>query len=100
MEEFRKRKAAFAMASKLGMETYLSIVGIDQVNKFLGEAFENESVSTVFRVLPANDMGGFGQYYGDCPLTRRIFPACLMSAVSLLFPTQRLCYVLLPVSWF
>jgi hypothetical protein len=66
VEEFRKREAAFAIASKLGKETDLSIVGIDQVNKHLGEVSTEESVTTGFRVLPANNMGGFGQYYGGC----------------------------------
>ncbi|RYG97992.1 MAG: hypothetical protein EON58_08400, partial [Alphaproteobacteria bacterium] len=66
VDEFRKREAAFAIASKLGKDTDLSVVGIDQVNKYLGEISGKESVSTVFRVLPANNMGGFGQYYGGC----------------------------------
>ena len=66
VEEFRKREAAFAIASKLGKLTELSIVGIDQVNKHLSEVSGNELISTTFRVLPANNMGGFGQYYGGC----------------------------------
>jgi hypothetical protein len=65
-EEFRKHDAAFAIASELGKQTKLSIVGIDQVNKHLGEVSGNETISTVFRVLPANNLGGFGQYYGGC----------------------------------
>ncbi len=66
VEEFRKREAAFAIASKLGKETDFSIVGIDQVNRYLDEVSDDDAVNTVFRVLPANHMGGFGQYYGGC----------------------------------
>ena len=72
VEEFRKREAAFAIASKLGKQTDLSIVGIDQVNKYLGEISEKDSISTAFRVLPANNLGGFGQYYGGCLSSLRL----------------------------
>lgn len=66
VEAFRKREAAFAISSKLGKRTDFSIVGIDQVNKYLGEVSDNDSVTTEFRVLPANNWGGLGQYYGGC----------------------------------
>lgn len=62
IDEFRKREAAFAIASKLGKETDFSIVGIDQVNKYLGEVSDKDAVNTLFKVLPANPWGGFGQY--------------------------------------
>jgi hypothetical protein len=66
IDEFRKREAAFAIASKLGKETDFSIVGIDQVNLELSKVSEEDSITTVFKVLPANPWGGFGQYYGGC----------------------------------
>lgn len=65
VEEFRKREAAFAIASKLSLTTNLTIVGVEQVNRHISEVTDG-SVSTTFRVLPSNDWGGFGQYYGGC----------------------------------
>ena len=66
LDEFRKREAAFAIASKLGRETDLTIVGIDKVNECLREISDTDSVNPLFKVLPSNNMGGFGQYYGSC----------------------------------
>jgi hypothetical protein len=54
LEEFRKREAAFAIASKIGKVTDLSIDGIDEVSRKLGEVSDDESVATLFKVLPAN----------------------------------------------
>ncbi len=62
---FQRLEAAFALCSKLG-QVPGSIVGIEQVNKRLREEGDREEISTDFRVLPSNDLGGFGQYYGGC----------------------------------
>jgi hypothetical protein len=65
-EEFRRREAAFALASKLGIKTELPIVGITKVNEHLGSVDEDDMINTDFRVLPSNPTGGFGQYYAGC----------------------------------
>lgn len=64
LERFCRLEAAFAISSKLGKETDRTIVGIDQVNRYLDGADEGSAVNTEFKVLPANNWGGFGQYYG------------------------------------
>jgi hypothetical protein len=65
-DEFQKREAAFAMSSRLGRITGLTIVGIDEVERQLTAAAEDEVVDPRFRVLPSNATGGLGQYYGGC----------------------------------
>lgn len=65
-EEFQRREAAFALASRLGQKIDLPIVGIRQVDVVLASADEGGNVNTDFRVLPSNSTGGLGQYYGGC----------------------------------
>lgn len=65
-EEFQRREAAFALASRLGQKIELPIVGIRQVDTILASADEGDNVNTDFRVLPSNSTGGYGQYYGGC----------------------------------
>jgi hypothetical protein len=65
-EEFQRREAAFALASRLGQKIELPIVGIRQVDPILASADEGDNVDTDFRVLPSNSTGGYGQYYGGC----------------------------------
>jgi hypothetical protein len=65
-EEFQRREAAFALASRLGQKIDLPIVGIRQVDSILASADEGDNVDTDFRVLPSNSTGGLGQYYGGC----------------------------------
>src|SRR6185437_3897940 len=65
-EEFQRREAAFALASRLGQKIELPIVGIRQVDTILASADEGNNVKTDFRVLPSNSTGGYGQYYGGC----------------------------------
>lgn len=60
-EEFRRREAAFALASRLGQKIELPIVGIRQVDTILASADEGDNVDTDFRVLPSNSTGGYGQ---------------------------------------
>ncbi|MBT8038596.1 MAG: hypothetical protein KJO21_13760 [Verrucomicrobiae bacterium] len=54
------------MASQLNNKTGLSIVGSDQVREHLAEVDDDGDVSVAYRVLPSNETGGFGQYYGGC----------------------------------
>jgi len=65
-QAFRVREAAFAIASKEGRETKLSIVGIDEVERCLSELDDDDVVDTSFPVLPSSPMGGLGQYYIGC----------------------------------
>jgi hypothetical protein len=65
-EEFQRREAAFALASRLGQKIELPIVGIRQVDTILASTDEGDNVDTDFRVLPSNSTGGYGQYYGGC----------------------------------
>jgi hypothetical protein len=65
-DEFQRREAAFALASRLGQKIDLPIVGVRQVDTILAAADEDDNVETDFRVLPSNSTGGYGQYYGGC----------------------------------
>jgi hypothetical protein len=65
-QEFQRREAAFALASRLGQKIDLPIVGVRQVDTILASADNGENVETDFRVLPSNSTGGYGQYYGGC----------------------------------
>ncbi len=65
-EEFQRREAAFALASRLGQKVDLPVVGVRQVDTILASANDDETVETDFRVLPSNSTGGFGQYYAGC----------------------------------
>src|SRR5207249_9871767 len=53
-EEFQRREAAFALASRLGQKVDLPVVGIRQVDTILASADEGDNVDTDFRVLPSN----------------------------------------------
>jgi hypothetical protein len=65
-EEFQRREAAFALASRLDRKTDLPIVGIRNVNAILASRGNDNTIETDFPVLPSNQMGGYGQYYGGC----------------------------------
>jgi hypothetical protein len=64
--EFQRREAAFALASRIGAKTDLSVVGFLKVREKLAEAEEDQIAYTAFRVLPSNALGGLGNYYGGC----------------------------------
>lgn len=65
-EEFLRRDAAFALASRLGKTTDLPVVGVRQVDATLASADEDDNLRTNFRILPSNGSGGYGQYYAGC----------------------------------
>ncbi|MGA3267312.1 MAG: hypothetical protein ABSE16_10865 [Verrucomicrobiota bacterium] len=65
-EEFQRREAAFALALRLGRKTDLPIVGIRNVNTILASRGNDNTIETDFPVLPSNQTGGYGQYYGGC----------------------------------
>jgi len=65
-EEFQRREAAFALASRLGQKVDLPIVGYVQVSRVLASPDEYDNLDTNFRVLPSNATGGLGQYYAGC----------------------------------
>jgi len=65
-EQFQRREAAFALASRLGQKTSLPVVGVRQVDTILASADDEDNLDTDFRVLPSNSTGGYGQYYGGC----------------------------------
>lgn len=58
---FQRREAAIAIATILDGES--APVGVDAATKKLSEAEGGGTVSVNFKVLPANPLGGFGQYY-------------------------------------
>jgi hypothetical protein len=63
---FQRLEAAFAICSKFGEQGDAPIVGIEQVNKKIAAAEGEDEITTDFKVLPSNDLGGFGQYYAGC----------------------------------
>ncbi|MGO8838282.1 MAG: hypothetical protein ACLQAH_03820 [Limisphaerales bacterium] len=65
-EEFQRREAAFALASRLGQKVDLPIVGLRAVRTILASADDDDNLETDFRVLPSNSTGGLGQYYEGC----------------------------------
>lgn len=65
-DEFQRREAAFALASRMGHKTELAIVGVRQLNIVIAAADGEKTLETDFRVLPSNPTGGFGQYYEGC----------------------------------
>lgn len=65
-EEFLRRDAAFALASRLGRTNDLPVVGVRKVDETLASADEDENLRTNFRILPSNGSGGYGQYYAGC----------------------------------
>jgi hypothetical protein len=62
---FQRREAAIALATMLGDENS-SPVGKRTVARRLRTAREQGEVNVAFQVLPANKLGGFGQYYAGC----------------------------------
>lgn len=66
VDEFQRREAAFALASRLAQKIDLPIVGVRQVDTILASADGRENLETDFRVLPSNSTGGYGQYYAGC----------------------------------
>lgn len=61
---FQRREAAIAIATILDGES--TPVGVDAAKKKLSESESDGTVTVNFRVLPANPLGGFGQYYSGC----------------------------------
>ncbi len=62
---FQRREAAIAMAT-LTMDDNASPVGKRAASRRLAQRREQGQVNTAFQVLPANPLGGFGQYYAGC----------------------------------
>jgi|APLak6261679142_1056127.scaffolds.fasta_scaffold00003_150 hypothetical protein len=60
-EAFQKRESAFAVATLLQNDES-SPVGKRAVERELEKA--ETDIRTAFKVLPSNDLGGYGQYYG------------------------------------
>jgi hypothetical protein len=65
-DELQVREATFALASKIGAQTSLPIVGSRMVDAKLREGAISGEVDASFRVLPSNSGGGFDQYYKGC----------------------------------
>jgi len=61
---FQRREAAIAIATILDGES--NPVGVDAARLKLTQAEEDGAVNVNFKVLPANPLGGFGQYYSGC----------------------------------
>lgn len=59
---FRRREAAMAIATKLDVPSSAPI-GVKAVGPKLDEGRQQERFDCGFRVLPANALGGYGQYY-------------------------------------
>lgn len=64
-DAFQRREVAVAVATLL-QDGGGSPVGVRAVNARLNQAREQGKLDTSFRVLPANRLGGYGQYYGGC----------------------------------
>jgi hypothetical protein len=62
---FQRREAAIALATLL-MDADASPVGKRAASRQLAQGGNQGEVSTAFPVLPANALGGFGQYYAGC----------------------------------
>lgn len=60
-QAFQRREAAIALATLLA-DPESSPVGKRAVSDHLAK--DGDDLDTQFKVLPANDLGGFGQYYG------------------------------------
>lgn len=63
VDAFRRREAAIAIATVLNDET-TSPVGVTAVQVKINEGRSEGQFNTDFRVLPSNQLGGYGQYYG------------------------------------
>ncbi|MGA9769905.1 MAG: hypothetical protein WBV94_12750 [Blastocatellia bacterium] len=65
IDEFRRREAAMAIASLMN-DPEMSLVGIKTVRIQVEAANDQETINCDFQVLPSNQLGGYGQYYGGC----------------------------------
>jgi hypothetical protein len=63
VDAFRRREAAIAIATVLNNET-TSPVGVLAVKPKIEEGRSIGEFETDFKVLPSNQLGGYGQYYG------------------------------------
>lgn len=64
-ERLRCIDTAFAISSRFGRTTDLTITGIDKVNAKLPDPSSEEPIDTLFPVLPSSERGAFGQAYGS-----------------------------------
>lgn len=64
-ERLRCIDTAFAISSRLGRTTDLTITGIDKVNAKLPDPSSEEPIDVLFPVLPSSQRGAFGQAYGS-----------------------------------
>jgi hypothetical protein len=62
VDGFRRRESAFAMATVLNNED-TSPVGVTAVRSAINEGRSAKLFNSNFRVLPSNQLGGYGQYY-------------------------------------
>lgn len=63
VEAFRRREGVMALAT-LASAPELSPVGVEVVRGYLDRGRQSDEYSCDFKVLPSNNMGGYGQYYG------------------------------------
>jgi hypothetical protein len=61
-DAFRRREATMALAT-LAMDPSSSPVGVDATRKYFAAGIEAGSFDCNFKVLPSNQLGGYGQYY-------------------------------------
>jgi len=75
VDGFRRREAAIAIATVLNNEA-TSPVGVTAVRSAINEGRPTRRFKTNFRVLPSNQLGGYGQYYSgsiyELGLTHRL----------------------------
>jgi hypothetical protein len=64
-ERLRCIDTAFAISSRLGRTTDLTITGVDKVNAKLPDPSSEEPIDVLFPVLPSSERGAFGQAYGS-----------------------------------
>lgn len=62
VDAFRRREAAIAIATVLN-DVSTSPVGVTAVKVNINEGRDEKKYNTNFRVLPSNQLGGYGQYY-------------------------------------
>lgn len=66
IEAFQRREAVIAAATLLAKEEDATAIGSDKVRQLLELAKKSGEYETQIRVLPANALGGYGQYYIGC----------------------------------
>jgi len=64
-ERLRCIDTAFAISSRLGRTTDLTITGVDKVNAELPDPSSEEPIDVLFPVLPSSERGAFSQAYGS-----------------------------------